>query len=542
MKNVDRVLSPPKSNNIMDYFKKTATNEKASSPMTEKESKASQLSLEDASKPFSRLKRKRKRCDLSSKLKDMKTLDLGTGISSDGSREICSPKKENFQTSDIYHSSPSLLTSPNAEEMINVHSINICGCKSEEGKGIKGHEISDAFKISKKRKRKNEPHWSESSTPEKQLKEQCKEVDDEQVASTNEPDNTNMVNILDLKCNPCMTPQLNNCTVTVSFEDFLKSHEENKIGQVQKAETLDSSISANETISCQVAQQLPPKQVTVFAEIHPTPPKPHSPKKIASIFLQQKSKGAKTQSMSYVLEKEHIEQMTQKRKSNVVLAEEELEMAVLEIADSDTVKSKSTAEERYQFMKAFRQSESDTQKDGSKKGPGKQKEVDEKNSKHKEEMEGHEDASNKKLENEVLKDPVDSGSHNNNGKSYTTRKRNKLSRKRLILEVKGEDLSTNDNQNSDGDHQAKGTTLGETKGTLSQKKNGLRKSLQKKKREDSINSTPEKTTVSDAVAENIPNASPLQASTPKINKAFNQIHLYKAELITESFDSMSPIR
>ncbi|XP_066469632.1 ATPase family AAA domain-containing protein 5 isoform X2 [Tiliqua scincoides] len=547
-KHVDRVLSPPKSNNIMDYFKKTSpANEKITSPLTEKESQTSRSWLENSSKPLSRLKKKGKRYNLNNKLKVMGTIehDLMIEINSDDSGERFIPKEED---SKAFHSVPALLAPLKVEEILNdcgKNPINNVSCKNEEeNMEIEGNVIKRSLRRAKKRKHKDETNLTERFSPEAQLKEQCKE-DDKQVLSTTEPENKSVINkcILEPETITHKTPQLNDCVVTVSFEDFLKSQSENKDEQIPKSQTPDDSIASDETVSFQATQQLPLKTVTVLAQIHSVPPKSPSSRKIASIFLKQKPKEAKRQSSLSSSELEYSEQMTQKRKSNVVIAEEELELAVLEIAGSDIVKSKCTAEERYQFMKAFRQPESDTLKIGTNKGLGKQKEVGEKSSKYKEEMDMCKDDSNKKLDNEVLKDCVGSDSCANDSKRGTTRvRRKKLIRKKTILEAKRKSAKSNESSNSDASNQIKRATSCGTQSTLAQK-NGLRRSVRQRTSQTSINTTPEKTKDSETATTNTPDVIPLQTSTPKTNrKSFNKSDLYKAEVITEPFDSKSPIR
>lgn len=513
----------------MDYFKKTSpSNEKIASPVAEKESKTSILSLEISPKPLTKLKRRGKRCNLNNKLKDMRTLEHDA-VNDD--REKCCPKEEDLKTNSLGQNAPELLD-PSMEGMLNDCGKNSASAVSGKDEGIKQKieekVINKNFKRSKKRKHKGETDVPESFISETQLSEQSKEVDEIQLVSTREPENKS---ILEPESN---THELIDSTVTVSFEDFLKSQRENKVDQISKDQTPDNSVALGESVSCQTAQSLPPKKVTILAEIHPVPPKSVSSRKIASIFFKQKTKVAKRQSN---LSSPKVEFTEQKRKSNVVIAEEELELAVLENPSSETVKLKCTAEERHQFMKAFRQPESDTVKNGGKKGSAKQKEMGENSSKLKEETEESEEASNKKLETEVPKDYVGSDSHQA-GRHFAARvKNNKLSRKRMILETKVEDLTINENQNSNVN---KVTAVG-TQNKLPQ--SGLRRSSRQKKNEASINITPKKGSISGAATENTAGDSPLQASTPKSNNnSFSKSDLYKAEVITEPFDTTSPIR
>ncbi|XP_020639283.3 ATPase family AAA domain-containing protein 5 isoform X1 [Pogona vitticeps] len=541
-KNVDRMLSPPKSNNLLDYFKKTSpTNEKIASPVMQKESNINSSSLENSSKTLSRLKRKGKRFNLNNKLKDVKIIehDLVRDMNS-VNREMPSPLEEE----PVGQSVPTLHVSTNKDEMLNMCSnshFKTVTTKKEKGKvEIEGGTVKNNVKRPKKRKYKDEIDLSENFINETEQKDQEKVVNDKQLASTSDSGNKSLVNIQDHETTPQETPQLSDNTVTVSFEDFLKSQGENKIDQIRKAQTSDISTVPDEAASFQDAHQLALKKVTVLAQIHSVPPKSTSSQKIASIFLKQKSKETKRQSSPSASEAECTEPMTQKRKSNVVIAEEELELAVLETSGSETAKSKCTAEERYQFMKAFKQPESDTIKAGARKGLGKLKEAGEKSSKCKLEMEECEDVSNKRTDSEVSGIDAGNDSCSNAGKNGSTRVRNnKLKREKMVQKTKRQDLNKVENQNNDTNGQIKTRTSREIQSKLPQKNSKLRRSPRQKKSQNSIYSTPEKSRIS----ENASHAGSVQTSTPKAyNKAFSKSDLYKAEMITEPFDSKSPIR
>ncbi|XP_008112592.2 ATPase family AAA domain-containing protein 5 [Anolis carolinensis] len=547
-KNVHSVASPPKPNNIMDYFKKSSpTNEKIVSPVTEKESKTTCLSLETSSKSSSRLKRRGKRCRLMNTLNDVKTSDFLIEFNSDNNIDILSSEEKDSKTSPISPSIPTLLDLTNTEETFNACSknpSNIFSFKNQERKiKTEGDVIKSNVKTSKKRKHKDESDSSECFVTETQQKDLSKIADDKQVASIRECDKSPLVKIQAHDTSAHETPHLNDNTVTVSFEDFLKSQGENE-DHIPKTQTSDDPIACDEAVSCQDVQELSLKKVTVLAQIHSVPPKSLSSQKIASIFLKQKSKKAKRQSTLPASEGEGTEQMTLKRKSNVVIGEEELELAILETSGSEGVKSKCTAEERYQFMKAFKQPESEAIKTAAKKGTSKQKEVEETSSKHKLEMEECEDAFNKRLENESSVFNANINFHDKDSRSDIHRvKANKLRRKNKVLKTKGEVLDMNSNQKSEACSQIKAGTSIDAQNKLPQKNNGLRRSPRQKKDTNSILCTPEKAGIAEALTENTSPAIPLQASTPKTNNdMFDKSDLYKAEVITEPFDSKSPIR
>ncbi|KAJ7317926.1 hypothetical protein JRQ81_004088 [Phrynocephalus forsythii] len=539
-KNVDRMLSPRKSNNLLDYFKKTSpTNEKIASLVVQKESKISS-SLENSSKALPRLKRKRRKINLNDKLKDVKMFEgeLVTDMNSADNRDMPNALEEESKTSSVGQSALALHICTNQDEMLNMsiapHFKTVTSLKGKGKMEVEGGTLKSKVKRPKKRKHKDEMDLSASFISEVEQKAQGKVVDDKQVASTSESGNKGLVNIQDRETNPQEITQLSENTVTVSFEDFLKSQGENQTNQNTKAQISDYSIESNEAVSFQDAHQRALKKVTVLAQIHSVPPKPSSSQKIASIFLKRKAKEKKRQGNPPASEAECPEPMTQKRKSNVVIAEEDLELAVLETPGSDTAKSKCTPEERYQFLRAFKQPESDTVKARAKKG---HREGGEKPSKCKLETEECEDLSNKNHKSEMSSVDAGNDSCSNAGKNGI--RNNKLKRKKTVLKTKQQDLNRNENKNDDTNGQIKARATGETQSKVPQKNSGLRRSPRQKKSQEPICSTPEKSKIS----ENVSHAIPVQTSTPKTcNKAFNKSDLYKAEMITEPFDSKSPIR
>ncbi|XP_026566868.1 ATPase family AAA domain-containing protein 5 [Pseudonaja textilis] len=532
-KNVESILSPPKSNNIMDYFKKPPINENAPLPQLEQESKANSLSLENSSKPPSKLKWRGKRNNLNNKLKTDKTFE--PLIDKDNDKEIPNPQEENCKASFMSRNDIALISLTNGEETINVCSegyISKVSYENEERKTkIEGNVVKSNKKQLKRKKPKNEMELFENSTTETLTKDSRKETS-KQIVSVTESENKTALLTLDPEASAQMTSYN---TVTVSFEDFLKSQGEH-IEQIPKEKTPDDFVASEKADIDQDSQDLPLKKVTVLAQIHSVPPKSLRSQKIASIFENQKSK-AKVKKCPASSEREYIEQVTQKRKSNVVIAEEELELAVLESAGSETVKSKCTAEERYQFMKAFRQPGADIVKNGAKRGPSKQKEVEEKPSGHTLEGEECEDDSNQQTANNALIASGGGTAHDITEKCDSTRVRNKSKKRKGVVEAKEKDFNINDNQNNNVHCPINRTTPTEKERELSQKSKGLRRHCWQKRSQ----STPEKAMVSQTITENPPDACPLQTSTPKTNRSFKNV-LYTAEVITEPFDSQSPIR
>lgn len=184
--------------------------------------------------------------------------------------------------------------------------------------------------------------------------------------------------------------QLNNSTVKISFEDFLRSQNEitedkNDVGKDEackitaeidelKSEQLDVP-KADENVVPSV--QISPQTVTIQAEVHVVSPKQiKADGKVASIFSRRKRASNSTDTSTNT-EPDHqpsSSPQTGKRRSNVVLQEEDLELAVLE---SESTPKCSEAEKK-QFMAAFKQPSMDGSRIKPVKSQSKQKQAEEK--------------------------------------------------------------------------------------------------------------------------------------------------------------------
>ncbi|KFP48509.1 ATPase family AAA domain-containing protein 5, partial [Cathartes aura] len=576
-KPVDKVLSPPKPNNILDYFKKTSVTEKATLPVVAGENKtpldADDKDCKSPFKPPLKRKRKGKRVNLNNKLREMKESENEheIEISSDDSRETTGLK----QDSNDFIATCTLVDQKCAKELAedNVQRENCSNAviyrKNAKKVGSEINGTKNRIRKSRKRKHKVNIDLSESFSSENQLNEKCKKETE---------DKKKMVSPTRAECNATISDssfevhtddkmsQVNNSIITVSFEDFLKSQGENNVDHVEEdtKPTMDNSAAANEMDKsdsdpekCEESQQLPLRTVTVLAQVHSIPPKlaplhkeQKGSRKIASIFFKQKGCVGEKESSPPLLDSEQTEQITQKRKSNVVIEEEELELAVLETAGSDSLKPKCTLEERHQFMKAFRQPTSDVIKSGVKKAPGKQKQAIGKSSKEKQ---GPEDdiASSKGLESGVPEDYLDKYTHSSPENNRTKTKRPKKfqkkgNRRRKASETKETNVLNTSNYNEDEDPGANVLTKENTSDvriSSSPKVNDLRRSLRQKKIKTSKNVTPKKTRIRNTFSEHELSGCPLQTSTPKASEqSLKKSNVYKAEVITVPFDGNSPIR
>ncbi|XP_008935808.1 PREDICTED: ATPase family AAA domain-containing protein 5, partial [Merops nubicus] len=565
----EKVLTPPKPNNILDYFKKTAV---AGENKTQLD--ADDKDCKSLFKPPLKRKRKGKRVRVNNKLREMKEPENEheIAINSDNSSETTGLK----QDSNDFIAACTLIDQTCARELEdNEHRENtsdavICR-KNVKKVTSKISETKNRTRKLRKRKQKVNMDLSESFSPENQLNEKCKKETE---------DDNKMVSPTIIECDASIndscfevhaddkTSQVNNSIITVSFEDFLKSQGENNVDHVDEdtKAAVDNSATANETnksdsISdsekCEESQQPPLRTVTVLAQVHSVPAKlvplhkeQKGSRKIASIFWKQKGSVQENEGSPPLLESEQTEQVTQKRKSNVVIEEEELELAVLETAGSDSLKPKCTLEERHQFMKAFRQPASDVIiKSGVKKAPGKQKQGLGKSSKEK----GSEDdiASNKGLESGVPEDNVNkytrsSPEHNRTKPKRSKKLQKKGTRRRKASETKETNVSTTSNYGEEEDLGAnvltKENTLNVTVSS-SPEANELRRSLRQRKIRTSKSVTPKKTRMRSTFSEDELSGCPVQTSTPKAREGpVPRSSLYRAEVIPAPLGGSSAIR
>ncbi|XP_065503993.1 ATPase family AAA domain-containing protein 5 [Caloenas nicobarica] len=571
----DKVLSPPKPNNILDYFKKTSVAEKATLPVVAGENKtlldADDKDCKSLFKPPLKQKRKGKRVNLNNKLRERKESENEhqVEIISDDNRETTGLKQD---SNDFIAPCPLVeekCTRELAEDNVQRENFSnyVIYRKNAKKVGLKVNGTKNRTRKLRKRKHKVNIDLSESFSSENQLNEKWEKETE---------DRNKMVSPTIAECDAAIsdssfevntddkTSQVNNSIITVSFEDFLKSQGENNGADVEEdtKPTADNSATANETDKSdsvgdpekgEESQQPPLRTVTVLAQVHSIPPKlaalhkeQRGSRKIASIFLKQRRSVGEKESSPPPLDSEQTELVTQKRKSNVVIEEEELELAVLETGGSDYLKPKCTLEERHQFMKAFRQPTADVVKSGVKKAPGKQKQTTGKPSKEKG---GPEDdvVSNKGLESGEPEDSVDKCTHSSaRTKTKRPKKFQKKGNRGKASETKETNVSNTSSYNEDEDSGSSVLTKENTvdvRISSSPKANELRRSLRQKNIKTPKSVPPKKIRIRNTFSEDELSDRPLQTSTPKASKrSLKKSNVYKAEVITVPFDGNSPIR
>ncbi|XP_023794519.1 ATPase family AAA domain-containing protein 5 [Cyanistes caeruleus] len=570
-KPVDKALSSPKSNNILDYFKKTSATESAAFPVGAGENKtlldADDKEHKPSFKPFLKRKRKGKKVNLNNMPKEMNESenDLDIEINSDDSTvatELQQDSNDFIPSCTVADKKCARKLTEDNDQRENFPNV---APSRKNAKNFDCETIGSRNRIRKSRKRKHKVNidLSESSSSENQMNETCKTETEEKTSTVAECDAAVGDSSFEVHIDDG-TSQVNNCIITVSFEDFLRSQGENNVKEDTKpamdtsgtANEMDKSDSISDPEKCEESQQLPLRTVTVLAQVHSIPPKLSSSykeqkgsRKIASIFLKQKGRVGEKESSPALLDSEQTEQVTQKRKSNVVIEEEELELAVLETAGSDSLKPKCTLEEKHQFMKAFRQPTADVAKSGVKKAPGKQKQAAAKSSKEKERSDDV--PSNKGLKSGISEDSVDKYTHSkpksNKTKPRRSRKvQKKGNRRKNASETKETNVSNSSNCTGEEDSGASVVAVEDTldvRISLSPEVSELRRSLRQQKTKASTNITPKKSRARSACSANELSACPLETSTPKARRqSHKKSNMYRAEVITVPFDGNSPIR
>ncbi|XP_033279330.1 ATPase family AAA domain-containing protein 5 isoform X1 [Orcinus orca] len=617
-KTADRVFSPPKSSNILDYFRKTLpTNEKtqtakkykikSSTPLPADSDKDCKTPLEMSSNTEN--KKRGKRLNLSHQLSHIKTEnESAIEINSDDSKEDSS-LSNNFvgsSTSALLYKKHVKVLAESIQDTKKQSSTMTSKKSSKKISPKQGPSKNDRRKL-RKRKHREVINLSESLPLAEELNLLKRHGNDSKQimpSLTNEMENT--ANDAESRDNITKTAQLNDSTITVSYEEFLKSHNESKVEQAPDStvsvcipsETVDDAVKSGcmtDPETYEISQQVRFKTVTVLAQVHPIPPKKTG--KIPSIFLKQKQV-----EMENSLSDPENEQTSQKRKSNVVIHEEELELAVLEAGSSEAVKPKCTLEERQQFMKAFRQPTSDALKNGVKKSSDKQKELNEKSLNE----EGRDNNSKKIMENpniQMISNNGNSQTHADKG-GFPKEKSKKLKKKnKKILDtgaIPGENRERNPQENESTFSFKEKQNQNRLRMSLRQKKTEVFKNStllnsknlvcegaadddplkisspcnskssrktgipvkdkvihSKAETEDSLvfvstlkpsrrsvrsSSTPATVIIRATDSEDAQDDSPVKASTPKAANLSGKRSLYTAELITVSSDSESPIR
>ncbi|XP_076609751.1 ATPase family AAA domain-containing protein 5 isoform X1 [Chaetodon auriga] len=407
-KPVEKPFSPPRTNNIMDYFSRKApsSKEKTSSPEQLKENcqlAEKHTSLGVATKQLSQ-KRSRKASKAVRKLVEADTVgstveesclileephDNGHSaeavrscgvLGSDPASLVVQLSAEACVTAGMEESNPAKTDS---EKDDHHEDDSKCGNNVKLQPDLKGIELSPI--VPSKSKAKQIKTAARNSRKKQQQEAKHTEPEEKETESS--------LCDVSMEVNVDEASQLNRSTVTISFEEFVRSQsqdrDEDDIDKQGKedeskitieAEEMDTdqldNPKAEENLGCEEPPfGVSPRTVTIQAEVHVASPKQEAKAvgKLASIFNRRKGALSPVEGLlSPHGETGHqlpSNSVTAKRKSNVVLQEEDLELAVLE---SESTPKCSEAERKH-FMAAFKQPSLDGSKNKPGKSHGKQK-------------------------------------------------------------------------------------------------------------------------------------------------------------------------
>ncbi|XP_075942243.1 ATPase family AAA domain-containing protein 5 [Anarhichas minor] len=392
-KPVEKPFSPPRSNNIADYFgrKAPSSKEKTGSPEQLKENCRTSELAEKRTGPEAGVKRqsqkRRRKSKAARKLVEAETFSFAE----EASCLIVEKPRDGRDSAAEAVGSCSLLGSDKAA-LVTQLSAEACVTATEtvgdEQAEEDGPECGNKLIL--------ELNGIELSpiVPSKDKAKQVKNRNSRKAkhSEPEEKDKESSLCDVSMEVNVDEASRLNNSTVTISFEEFVRSQGggeedtgdeqcrdgESKITtEVEDMDTdqLDVPKAEENVGSAEPPFHVSPRTVTIQAEVHVISPKQEAAMaggRLASIFSRRK--GAMSPASSPRVEAEHqlpATNPTVRRRSNVVLQEEDLELAVLE---SDSMPKCSEAQ-RKQFMAAFKQPSLDASKTKPAKSQSKQKQA-----------------------------------------------------------------------------------------------------------------------------------------------------------------------
>ncbi|XP_016344044.1 ATPase family AAA domain-containing protein 5 isoform X2 [Sinocyclocheilus anshuiensis] len=400
-KPVEKPFSPPKSNNIMDYFKRTspAQDIKSCSLVAKENSPqpSEQASREIPVKPIRVQGQKRTR-----KAKDnKKSEEEDAQVVTDDVVLIESPSE-----SSVKESNTAVLPAQTCHDASSDEDSDMRKNVTEADPDVllisNSAESSEQKPLVNQSRRKDCANRKSAVRRNRKAKGGCEETK-ECDADAQEP-------VCETKLEG--SAEKKSATVTISFKDFVQkqSQEREESNVIPKTDTADTSSEGNLCNDhCDFAVgplQVSPQTLTIQAEVHPISPdhlesvKVAKELKVAPIFSRnKKSQSKEDKSLSDPIPEVKPDVLPDlKRKSNVVLLEEDLELDVVESSPIP----KSTEVERKQFMSAFKQPSLDGFKSKTNKGQSKQNQVQEKV------LEAADNQHEKSLENKIEEKSLES--------------------------------------------------------------------------------------------------------------------------------------
>ncbi|XP_069785930.1 ATPase family AAA domain-containing protein 5 isoform X2 [Narcine bancroftii] len=381
----DTTSQSPKSSNILDYFRKTQSGQHVASQTSVEweEKNSSGISVVELTAPsegkYQTPKRKRpsKRVNLSKRLSASKCNEVVeiSDTSNSSIPEVCSVRSgvgvlgsdTAALIAQLCAEGQELFEDDKKDVSIYLGTTAQRKTATEDRKESCKESSRNIKKSQKQRLGRKEVDCSRQSDVENVAMGDCCESRDEgSVASqfvVHEDEGTGLSET-NTELTAEETSSLNNSTVTVSFEEFMKNQDgQEALAEKACIQECSESNSLVESTNVIDPQPLSPKTVTVHAQIHPNPVTtlPHFSKvkqqKIASIFLRKKP-GPEDEVVEIQAISPHSADCSDSappRRSNVVIAEEELELSVLDLTERSPVKPKCGHAVKEQFMNAFKQ-------------------------------------------------------------------------------------------------------------------------------------------------------------------------------------------
>ncbi|XP_022071257.2 ATPase family AAA domain-containing protein 5 isoform X1 [Acanthochromis polyacanthus] len=405
VKPMEKPFSPPRSNNIMDYFSRKAPSSKEKSPEQSKENCQRPHSAEKHTSPEVGKQPPQKRGRKASRAARKLVAAATVSSTEEKSCIVVEERHESQDSAAAEVSTTGILGSDTAALLAQLSADGwVTAGKSKADEWAQSHEGSS--KCGNKTGPKPALNTTElspiapSRDEAKQVKTAARNTRKRQQqeakhSETEEKEAESSLCDVSMEVNLDEDSELNNSTVRISFEDFVRSQsqdeaEEDVKDEQSKEDGSKNTAEAEEMHSDQLdfpkaeespdsgepSVQVSPRTVTIQAEVHAVSPKPAAAKavgKLASIFNRRKGVSGPAEVVSSPPPQPGHQllcpSLTSKRKSNVVLQEEDLELAVLE---SESIPKCSEAE-RKQFMAAFKQPSMDGSKTKAVKSQGKQK-------------------------------------------------------------------------------------------------------------------------------------------------------------------------
>ncbi|XP_056144448.1 ATPase family AAA domain-containing protein 5 [Lampris incognitus] len=403
-KPVEKPFSPPRSSNIMDYFRRKGppSQEKASTP---EESVENFQKSQDTEKPptqevvlkqSSKISQKRRR---PSKIARRLLKPESVSSSEEGNCQVVDEPDDGSDSAELSIRSYGIMGSDTAA-LLAQFSVDTC-VEDSVSKGKNTGVVS----VEQTQKELHEENLKSESIVKGRPEISCKRakaaVRNARKKQPQEAKQSELEvkeaeqSLCDVHMEVSRDKGSQSNIITISFEDFLQSQKEVEGKEENSGDKGEEGVSdvimvteGMETDQLKFPKadeklhsgelcppQLSPQTLTIQAEVHTVSPKQKADKalgKIASIF---KKKGADSSvevalpPHSQVRQERQPVSTTPKRKSNVVLQEEDLELAVVESESTP----KCSQSERKQFIAAFKQPSLDGAKTKPGKGQSKQK-------------------------------------------------------------------------------------------------------------------------------------------------------------------------